>query len=585
MAYEKMNVVSVLNHIASGKMYLPAIQRKYVWTERQIIRLMDSIMLGYPIGTFLFWKVGKEVVNDKNYSMYQFIKDYHERDCFNNPPAPKPLLNPASGENIYAVLDGQQRLTSLYIALQGSYRSKLPKKHWNNDDAYPYRELYIDLRHLEEDTDEEYTYRFAFLTEYDANTQNKQEENTPLWFKVKEILKCQSETEVNKRLIKANGWIDEIDQVSDNLMLLFQRLVRDDLINYFEINHSDSIDDVLDIFIRVNSGGTTLSKTDLLYSTIVCHWDGARDEVDSLLSTINRIGEGFSFTNDFIMRTCLYLLKQNNGQYFNLSLKVESFKEENVHAIRDEWDNIKDAIITTTKLLNEFGFYSGNITSYAAVTPIVFYKYHGGVIDADTKPELRKYFVMAQLRQIFGSSNTTALTRIRTALEEMSGKFNYALLQDIRFSGDKTLRCTDTDIESWLDTYEIGPYTFMLLSLLYPHLKYGQVGFHQDHLHPYTAFEGKKLEGLILPDGSTITPEKTQEWQHLRNTIPNLQLLESRDNESKNMTPLEKWLSVPENRSCMKYLPANIPLDLCHFEEFYTARKALMYDKLKSILL
>lgn len=78
MAYEKMNVVSVLNNIASGKMYLPAIQRKYVWTERQIIRLMDSIMLGYPIGTFLFWKVGKEVVNDKNYSMYQFIKDYHE---------------------------------------------------------------------------------------------------------------------------------------------------------------------------------------------------------------------------------------------------------------------------------------------------------------------------------------------------------------------------------------------------------------------------------------------------------------------------------------------------------------------------
>ena len=137
-------------------------------------------MLEYPIGTFLFWKVGKEVVNEKNYSMYQFIKDYHERDYCNNPPAPKPLLNAVPGENIYAVLDGQQRLTSLYIALQGSYRSKLPKKHWNNDDAYPYRELYINLRHFGEDADEEYTYCFAFLTEYDANTQNKQEENTPL---------------------------------------------------------------------------------------------------------------------------------------------------------------------------------------------------------------------------------------------------------------------------------------------------------------------------------------------------------------------------------------------------------------------
>jgi hypothetical protein len=192
---------------------------------------------------------------------------------------------------------------------------------------------------------------------------------------------------------------------------------------------------------------------------------------------------------------------------------------------------------------------------------------------------------MAQLRQIFGSSNTTALTRVRNALEKMTGKFDYSLLLDIRFSGDKTLRCTETDIETMLDTYEIGPYTFMLLSLLYPHFKYGQVGFHQDHLHPYTAFETKNLAGLVLPDGSEITPEKIQEWQHLRNTIPNLQLLEVWENESKNKTPLERWMDTPENRAAVKYLPTSAPLDLGHFEDFYTARKALMFDKLKTILL
>lgn len=573
-----MSIVSMLDSITNGKMYLPAIQRKYIWTEHQIIRLMDSIMLGYPIGTFLFWRVSKEIVNEKNYSMYQFIKNYHERDCFNNPPAPKPLLNSAPGECIYAVLDGQQRLTSLYISLQGSFRNKIPKKHWNNNEAYPEKELYIDLRHLGEDIDNEYTYKFAFLTEQEVSAINTKEDNKPLWFKVKEILKYQSETEVNKKLIKPNGWIDEADQVSDTLILLFERLVRNDLINYFEIDNSNSIDDVLDIFIRVNSGGTMLSKTDLLYSTIVCHWDGARDEVDKLLSFINRIGEGFSFSNDFIMRTCLYLLDLNIG------LKVESFKEENVHIIHQRWDSIKDAIISTTKLLNEFGFYAGNITSYAAIIPIVYYKYQGGTFDTNTKLELRKYFIMAQLRQIFGSSNTTALTKVRTVLEKTPGKFNYSLLQDIRFHGDNTLRYTDMDIESLLDTYEIGPYTFMLLSLLYPNLKYEQVGFHQDHLHPYSAFETKKLTGLILPDGNEITPEKIQEWQHLRNTIPNLQLLEGRENESKNKSPLEKWMNEPKNRDCVKYLPTNVPLDLCHFEEFYTARKMMMCNQLKSIL-
>lgn len=116
-------------------------------------------------------------------------------------------------------------------------------------------------------------------------------------------------------------------------------------------------------------------------------------------------------------------------------------------------------------------------------------------------------------------------------------------------------------------------------------MKYGQVGFHQDHLHPYTAFEPKKLTGLILPGGSEITPDKIQEWQHMRNTIPNLQLLESWENESKNKTPLEIWIADPKNRDCVKYLPAHVPLDLCHFEEFYTARKALMFDKLKTILI
>ena len=65
MAYEIKSVRSVIGDINSRKIYLPAIQRKYVWDDDQITRLMDSIMLGYPIGTFLFWKVKKTVINKK----------------------------------------------------------------------------------------------------------------------------------------------------------------------------------------------------------------------------------------------------------------------------------------------------------------------------------------------------------------------------------------------------------------------------------------------------------------------------------------------------------------------------------------
>ena len=65
-----------------------------------IAKLMDSIMLGYPIGTFLFWKVKKDTINKKEYSMYEFIKDYHKRDLYKNPAVPQPFLVGSDDETL-----------------------------------------------------------------------------------------------------------------------------------------------------------------------------------------------------------------------------------------------------------------------------------------------------------------------------------------------------------------------------------------------------------------------------------------------------------------------------------------------------
>jgi len=75
----------VLTEIENGKLFLPAIQRKFVWNEEQITKLFDSLMRGYPIGTFLFWDIDKEKDNIKDYVFYDFIRDYHERDFNQNP--------------------------------------------------------------------------------------------------------------------------------------------------------------------------------------------------------------------------------------------------------------------------------------------------------------------------------------------------------------------------------------------------------------------------------------------------------------------------------------------------------------------
>ncbi len=572
MAYEKKSIKDILDKVNSRNIYLPAIQRKYVWKDEQIIKLFDSIMLNYPIGTFLFWKVKKTIVNQNEYSMYEFIKDYHDRDMNKNPPAPQPFPIGTGDETMWAVLDGQQRLTSLYIALQGSMSRKLPRKRWNNDDAFPRKDLYLDL-HSEKTDDDDITYNFKFLTAEEA-AKNK---DGKIWYNVKDILKYPHEKLITKIIIPLGLIEDEL--AIENINLLHTRLVKDDLINYFEIE-KDSIDEVLDIFVRVNSGGTVLSKSDLLFSTIVSHWDDARDEIDNLLSEINKKGEGFNFSNDFIMRTCLYLLDMP------VTLKVETFKKDSVLKIKDNWETIRKAIKDTVDLLNEFGFNSENMVSYVAVSPMVYYRFKGGNFDPSSKSELRKYIVIAQVKQIFGAATNSALTILRGALKTApANSFSMSNINNVRFTGDRTLRYTADEIDSMFDTDLKSQYKFMILSLLYPNLKYSQNEFHIDHMHPHASFEESNIQDLILPNGNVIDDDTKEDWRSRRNTLANMQLLEGRENESKNAMPLNEWLKEPKNRENVKYLPENISYELSNFEEFMEKRQELMSDALKKILL
>ena len=168
----------------------------------------------------------------------------------------------------------------------------------------------------------------------------------------------------------------------------------------------------------------------------------------------------------------------------------------------------------------------------------------------------------------------------------LASKFKLSFLQDLKFVGDSNLKYTEDDIIEWFDCYEKNAFTFMLLSLLYPNLKYGQKGFHQDHMHPYSGFEKKDvLNSLTLPNDEVMSTEKIDLWRHQRNTLANLQLLEGRENESKNDEPLEDWLKISTNKENVAYLPENIDYSLSNFDEFLKERKKLMLAQLKKILL
>lgn len=109
-----ITVASVIEDIDSNRLLLPAIQREFVWSHEQVEWLFDSMMRHYPISSFLFWQVEGDTKDQ--YKYYTFLKHFRERYQTHNNE-----FNTSGVNDFKAVLDGQQRLASIYIGLKGSY--------------------------------------------------------------------------------------------------------------------------------------------------------------------------------------------------------------------------------------------------------------------------------------------------------------------------------------------------------------------------------------------------------------------------------------------------------------------------------
>ena len=137
-----MNIVTLLNQIDSRDIVLPAIQRDFVWSEEKIEKLMDSIMRGYPVGIVLVWETYKDI----QYREFEKIYRNGTRPAF---------IDNSSNKKLKLVLDGQQRLQALFLALYGSYNGKY---------------LYFDIlsgRHSDDFEEEKYHFYFATPQEAD----------------------------------------------------------------------------------------------------------------------------------------------------------------------------------------------------------------------------------------------------------------------------------------------------------------------------------------------------------------------------------------------------------------------------------
>lgn len=579
MYQQGYTIKDALDRITANAYVLPAIQREFVWRPEQICRLFDSIMQGYPFGDFLFWRIKPE--NSADFKYYQFVQHYHQRDLPHSPEH-----GSLANQQITAVLDGQQRLTAFNIGLRGSMAIKIPHRHWTTSDAFPPKILALDLLHTSERDEEGSVYLFDFIAE-----KNIGRNGDHLWFKVADILEISRGTKMLTWLQAKGVEGDQLNKAFDILDRLRGAIHDKPTISYYEETNQD-IEHVLNIFIRCNSGGTTLSYSDLLLSIATSQWKNldARKEVHRLVDDLNRDGHGLGLSKDFVLKAGLMLTDISS-----IGFKVRNFTHKNMAILEKNWQRIRDTLIETVQVVTGFGFDSHNIRATSALLPIAYYLYQIDSpkdFDDSSKYEydraaMRGWLVRSILKAsgIWGSGLDTLLMEIRKCLRESHGKqFPVAELKNTMAHRGKSLDFTDEEIADLADLEISDRRIFALLSLLFPFLDFKNNKFHIDHIFPKSRFTFAQLRC------AGISENQIEEFTGRVNRIGNLQLLEGTANVEKQAQLPKDWIEkrYEDLSSRHQYLELHllgeIPEDINGFLEFYDARRERLRSRITRLV-
>lgn len=589
-----ITINEAMQRIKNDEYLLPAFQREYVWEAWQIEELFDSLMRGYPISSMLFWEV-----RDKSktaWRFYRFLKFYREKHNTHNE-----LVDTKQHKDFKAVLDGQQRLTSLYIALFGHYDEGKRKTKWQseNDDRWFYvSSLYFNLTQSKEPENPNVEYEFLWLDkrntdekdiyieEYEDKDKQKQEQK---WFKCSAIYSIGDINDMINFSQKNNFTDDERKRLCDFYTLIFN--TKDESKINFYLETEQNPDKAVNIFIRVNSNGEPLDYSDILFSIAIANWKklDARTEINKLVDDINR---NFNISKDLILKGFLYLFHNN------IKFQINSFDKDFIEFIEKEWESIKNCFIETFRLLRSFGLEAKTLSTSNAVLPILYFIYHKKlteqIVDSVSQKEnrelIKKWLLRVLILKPLGASSDTVLTNMRKAFtkefKQNSNKYfdsnvDKFPLENIEKEAKYKQNIDDEFLENEImwrrkDSAEV----FAILSFLYPNLDYKNNNFHKDHLHPESAYKQYEKSGK----------EKQKDYLsfELYDALPNLQMLDANENMAKQDKILKDWV----DKNCgndrkgflQKHLIPDIDLSLDNFDEFYEARKKLLIEKLKEIL-
>lgn len=563
-----MTPAAAVKLLSAGRLVLPGIQRSFVWSPRQIAALFDSMMRGYPIGGMLLWSTRRS--DNPKLTFRKLVADYRGKET----EPPSAAIAPTAP--IYAVLDGQQRLTALRIALQGSYATAR---------SSPVRRLHIDLDSFDEDAGAEaHQYRFEFQASPDQT-------EGCAWFCVSDTVGLRTDAASLNAALEARGLKSTPER--RRLLKTLATVINGQRIVEFRVEDGD-LDRALNVFARINLGGTQLTYVDLLVSTLTSRWPQASDEITSLRRGMNAASpEQFAFTADRIVKAGLVILDPSQPKFH-----VDSFmRGTKLAQLEAAWPRFRQSLIVASRLLADFGLSGRTLPAQNVVIPIAFYAYHRQLnenyvhVDAHERDraKIRAFVARTLVRRNFwtGATDQVLVAVCKTIAKALSGKgpstFPLASIEEALKSVKSILFDSD-DIEDLVSIRFGDRRTAPLLRLLYPHmitdgLWEGSVD--KDHIFPFSRFSpfAQKPPGVAAGD-----------WHQMRDRadrLVNLQLLRSADNQGKGAKLPKVWLAGLSTarrsrygRQHVKYLPDT----LAGATSFWDAREENLRKDVKALL-
>ncbi|MFC0248263.1 MULTISPECIES: DUF262 domain-containing protein [Citricoccus] len=582
-----MSIADALLQILDRKLILPAIQREYVWKPSQIIRLFDSIMRGYPVGNFLSWKVLPETIS--KFKFYGFMKDYSAFDNRHNP-----VIDIPTDREVVAILDGQQRLTSLNLGLRGTYAYKNHGGWANKPWSYPERRLHLNLAGEAPENELGLKYHFQFLTKNDIDS--SADDETRKWLPVSDVFDAPEPAAMMKIMARYGEGNNE--RSLDLVGKLWEQVHKTASLHFYEEDDQD-IERVLDIFVRVNSGGTVLSYSDLLLSIATAQWEGdARAAVHGLVDSLNQTGNGFNFSRDTILKSGLVL-----ADVGDIGFKVKNFTTANMAKLEDGWDAMSTSLQVAVGLLSDFGLSGGSLTADSVLIPVAYYVHHRKLDHSyrespktrEDRDALRSWVLRSLIvRGVWGSGLDTLLRDLREVIKAQGNTaFPVAAIERAMSRRGKPLAVTDALVEDILSLEYGKARTFAVLAALFPHVD-TRNQFHVDHVFPATQLDRKRLRQQKNADGTPrFSADEINDLLALRDRLPNLELLPGLENIGKSDKTPDRWLAAEfpseDDRSAFlarNALPPSLPHSVDEFKDFFDQRRANLtariYDKLRT---